>query len=362
LSHSADVPLLKEDSSIVWTALTGKSTLAEFGGLDYQTVLLLIKGKPAYRIPLPSLEPKSRAMAEKLDRSGVIRGRVVFKWATVGNPRNPPPEHLTLGAVAYSYRMSRYEVTNAQYAVFLNSTDPKGVNPHGVYNPKMGSSNEGGISLQPDNLAGSKYTVRTAMEDKPVTFVSYADAMRFVNWLQNAQDGRMTEAGAYDVASNISIRSPNATVWIPTESEWFKAAYYSPKLSKHGHYYKYATQSNDAPEKAKADASGNISNPGRNVANYDKGAEWSEIHGHLTSVGTAGEASTSFYGTSDQNGNVEEWIEPSQQKDQHLLIGGAWASTSQEVVVRGYMPMAESQAEVSSLGFRVACRMVTGLQ
>ena len=54
---------------------------------------------------------------------------------------------------------------------------------------------------------------------------------------------------------------------------------------------------------------GNISNPGANVANYFNGADWNALDGNVTTVGSAGPLSYSFYGTADQGGNVSEWNE-----------------------------------------------------
>ena len=60
---------------------------------------------------------------------------------------------------------------------------------------------------------------------------------------------------------------------------------------------------------AAANANGDISNPGTNVANYNRGADWNGLDGNLTTVGSAGPLSQTFYGTWDQAGNVFEWSE-----------------------------------------------------
>jgi hypothetical protein len=55
---------------------------------------------------------------------------VTMDWALVGNPGNPcdPQPGSCYGAVGYTYNIGTYEVTNAQYAEFLNAkaspTDP----------------------------------------------------------------------------------------------------------------------------------------------------------------------------------------------------------------------------------------------
>ena len=57
---------------------------------------------------------------------------VIFNWATVGNPGNDP-DITGYGAVSYNYRISRHEVTNAQYTEFLNAVDPTGTNSLALY-------------------------------------------------------------------------------------------------------------------------------------------------------------------------------------------------------------------------------------
>ncbi|MCS6897413.1 MAG: formylglycine-generating enzyme family protein, partial [Nitrospira sp.] len=47
-----------------------------------------------------------------------------FDTVVVGNPGNLPDPLTGLGAVAYSYHITATEVTNAQYAAFLNAVDP----------------------------------------------------------------------------------------------------------------------------------------------------------------------------------------------------------------------------------------------
>ena len=64
------------------------------------------------------------------------------------------------------------------------------------------------------------------------------------------------------------------------------------------------------PIAATATAVGDIANPGANVANYMKIANWNgTTTGNITTVGSAGPLSDSYYGTTDQGGNVWDWYE-----------------------------------------------------
>jgi len=64
---------------------------------------------------------------------------VTFGWAAVGNPGNLAEVQPggTFGAVDYSYRFSKHEVTNRQYTEFLNAVDPLGLNDFDLYYPSM---------------------------------------------------------------------------------------------------------------------------------------------------------------------------------------------------------------------------------
>ena len=58
----------------------------------------------------------------------------------VGHAGNLPDPLTGRGSVAYAYHITSTEVTNAQYASFLNAVDPTGNNPHDVYNPNMSNA------------------------------------------------------------------------------------------------------------------------------------------------------------------------------------------------------------------------------
>jgi len=135
-----------------------------------------------------------------------------------------------------------------------------------------------------------------------------------------AQTDATTENGAYTlvgvdnggIAPAKNPTNPNTgaapTFFIPSENEWYKAAYYSPLLnSGSGGFYKYATQSNAEP--------GNVVGSGSNQANYRAGGIFSVTQAggsldpnqnYLTDVG-AFTTSASYYGTFDQTGNVFQW-------------------------------------------------------
>lgn len=263
---------------------------------------------------------------------------VSFEWAEVGNPGNSADalneESIAgIGSVGYPYRISKHLVTNDQYAEFLNavaSSDTDDIDQ--LWIEAMGSDSRGGITRS-GSLGSYTYAVKPNMGDKPANLVSYLSAMRFVNWLHNGQpvgeqNDSTTEDGVYAIADGVSeTRASGARYFIPTENEWYKAAYHQP-LADGGDdddYWLYSTASNDTPTVATANSMGDISNPGANVANYNDGADWNGLNGNLTTVGSAGPASESFYGTSDQSGNVLEWTETiAQSEGSRVVRGGSW--------------------------------------
>jgi parallel beta-helix repeat protein len=221
-----------------------------------------------------------------------------INWVYVGDAGNPN-DVTGYGSVPFTYYISRYEITNAQYCHFLNSVDPEGTSTYQLYDGSMAESLRGGIILDCTASLGVRYRVKGGYANHPVNYVSWQNAARFCNWLSSGD----TETGCYNT-SDWSYEPNNGSYWIPTEDEWYKAAYYSGSGNT---YYIYATQSNDIPTAAISDSNGRVSNPGTNVANYGSGFDWPiGVNGNVSIIGDCG--SSSHYGTFDQSGNVAEWV------------------------------------------------------
>ena len=67
----------------------------------------------------------------------------------------------------------------------------------------------GGIRRTGSNGSYS-YTVKPGRDDYPVVYVSYFDAMLFVNWLENGQPKGAQGIGTTEDGSACSLRSPSA--------------------------------------------------------------------------------------------------------------------------------------------------------
>ena len=167
-------------------------------------------------------------------------GLTSLEFVTVGNPGNVADTRYAspgFGAVAYTYKMGMYEVTTGQYCEFLNAVAR--TDTYGLYNPEMWSS-EFGCKIQRSGDAGSyAYTVAADWANRPVIQVNWGDAARFSNWLTNGQpntgvqDPTTTENGSYYLNGAVTqaqlmavTRKPNARYVIPSEDEWYKAAYH----------------------------------------------------------------------------------------------------------------------------------------
>jgi formylglycine-generating enzyme required for sulfatase activity len=185
-------------------------------------------------------------------------------------------------------------------------------------------------------------------EDMPVNYVSFYESLRFANWLHNgqptgAQDGTTTEDGGYDMSlgTNVIRKVGAATVFLTSEDEWYKAAYYDAGSKS---YFEYPAGS-DAPTTCEA--------PGA-TANT---ANCAGAVGDLTEVGSYTN-SASASGTFDQGGNVWEVNEEDIVGDgsQRGLRGGSGHDNnppSDLAAARRWAVFASYRGE-RFIGFRVA--------
>src|SRR5215813_2062991 len=234
-------------------------------------------------------------------------------WKAINNPGNAcdVQSQGCFGAVGYAYRIGTYEVTNAQYTEFLNAKAAS--DPLALYNVNMGTTMHGGITRS--GISGSyNYTVIAGREDMPVNYVSFYDALRFANWMNNGQGSADTETGAYTLLGGTITpsngatvtRNAGATIVLTSENEWYKAAYYyAPSAS----YFGYPAGSNTQTVCTFPTAAPNHANCGPN--------------GRLTPGGSY-TGSASPYGTFDQGGNVWEWNETIIGSDSRERRGGSF--------------------------------------
>lgn len=260
-------------------------------------------------------------------------------FVPIGNPGNPADTTglpNPAGAVPYGYRMGTYEVSRGMITK-ANA-------------PVASGGGNLGITMQDMEFFGGNGA------NRPATGVSWYEAAALVNWL-NSSTGHQPaynlsgavlnlwpSADAWQAGGENLYRHKNAYYFLPSENEWYKAAYYSPG----GVYYDYPTGSDSAPG---AVAGGT----GAGTVVYDQNV----LQGPADVANAGG---LSPYGTMGQGGNVIEWMESAYDlgndsgSENRGARGGYWFDI---LPVIGSAKSSFREAAVPSneniiLGFRVA--------
>ena len=123
--------------------------------------------------------------------------------------------------------------------------------------------------------AGLMYSVRPATDNHPMNYINWYDAIRFANWMDNGQPvftteptatNNATESGSYTLVGFTAdpeqwqqrrAQCRERQIVLPSENEWYKAAYYDPYTSS---YYLYPTSSNSTPNSGYPTATPNSAN------------------------------------------------------------------------------------------------------
>jgi hypothetical protein len=269
----------------------------------------------------------------RADTFGTGANTFTIDLVTIGNPGNPPDtagDPNPAGSVPYIYRIGKYEIPE-----------------DAVRKANAQSALEG----HPLSI-----TLDSRGPDKPATSLSWFEAAKFVDWL-NTDTGN-TAAYKFDSGGDFQLWAPSdpgydannlfrnklAKYFLPSDNEWYKAAYYDPVA---GHYWQYPTGSDDAPITV---ASGTALGT----------AVWNQpFQQGPADVYLAGGPSP--YGTVGQPGNVIEWEEteldlvnddPAAQRGAR---GGDWISSITPLdLSSAFRNSALPGREPLNVGFRVA--------
>ncbi len=154
-----------------------------------------------------------------------------------------PADSQGHGDIEYPFAVSQTEITNAQYAQFLNAVANTS-DKYALYHPKMA------IERTEKNHQYT-YKPQKNAEKHPVTYIDAPTAMRFVNWLENGRPNKFkkpqdlddaTEVGTYKLKGQITglsynIRQEDSHYALINLDEWTKLAYYEPETR---HFYDYS--------------------------------------------------------------------------------------------------------------------------
>jgi sulfatase modifying factor 1 len=292
-------------------------------------------------------------------------------WVTVDSPGNAGelsgagaggwgPDRVC-GAVNYTYRISKFEVTAGQYAAFLNAVAK--TDTYCLYNENMWTDAKYGCRIDRQGAPGSySYGVSSDWANRPVTYVSWGDAARFANWLTNGQPVgpqgiSTTEGGSYylngattNEALVAVVREASAKYVIPSEDEWYKAAYYDPDKLGGGGYWDYPTGTDTMPSNDYATL-----DPG-NSANF-YWDHWTIGSPYYRTVVGDFENSASPYGTFDQGGNVAEWTEAVMSSVSRGERGGSFRGSESgfpsDWLHAGVRSSTGASIDAGAMGFRI---------
>lgn len=141
------------------------------------------------------------------------------------------------GCVSYNFLIQQYFISCEDYASFLNSIGHM-YKDYNLYNDKL-------TRLISKNR--SIFTVNPNIDPKsPIAYIGIQQLKIYCNW-QNTKNLQYLFRFPYDIAENKSYLS-EATMWIPSYNEWYKAVYYDSALAN---YWLFTNRSND-PNSAQA--------------------------------------------------------------------------------------------------------------
>ena len=177
-------------------------------------------------------------------------------------PAGTKPPCQEIGTVKYPYGIGELEVTVGQWVAFMNTIDPGGKNPYRLYdgyvNPKAWPQ-YGQVAFVKSAGSGKHYKAGSPeWVDKPYGFADFPAAARFANSLYNGKliSKESGTTSTYSVTTYKVKLSPNSTTGmydlndprtqrrkksgfvVPSQNEWFKAAYYDRPTRS---YWKYPT-------------------------------------------------------------------------------------------------------------------------
>ena len=274
---------------------------------------------------LPLTVPSAHA-----DAFGSGGNTFTIDFVPIGNAGNAQDTTNGSGKVLYNFNMSTYAISQDQLAKATAS---------------------GAISLGGGAWVGSQ----------PAANVSWFQAAAFVNYLNtstghvaayqlDAESTTLTlwsSTQAWQAGGENLYRNKDAYYFLPSDNEYYKAAYYDPNKAGGAGYWLYATGSDTKPTPV---AGGTAS--GTMVYRQFPPS------GQPAAVNSAGGLSP--YGTMGQTGNVSEWLESASDgvnntsTENRRIRGSDWSDPSEITLVSYGRSNTAPTASVVNVSFRVA--------
>jgi len=276
-----------------------------------------------------ALVPTNRISAQIIatsDTFGSGGNAFSIDFVSIGNAGNAA-DTTTYGAVPYEYRVGKYEISQDA----INKATASGM----------------------ANVTAGSWT-----GSQPAATINWYEAAAFVNWL-NTSTGKTaaydlsfsggswsmtlwSSADAWTAGGENLYRNKDAYYFLPSDNEWYKAAYFNPAGSN---YFLFPTASSSVP--TYMDGGTNMSSAVYNMPPTQGPA----------AVDSAGGLSP--YGTMGQGGNVGEWNESAHDGRNNsssvfrAVRGGGWFS-SEDRLRSSNRGSIDPSLEGGELGFRVA--------
>jgi len=223
-----------------------------------------------------------------------------------------------------SFYLAKYEVSQAQYADYLNMLDAITAQNCWVGRQANGYA----IDYNPNAEYGARFTA--AFPERACNFISFLDAVAYADWaglrLPSESEWEKVAVGPQEIAGEENLRIYPWGVANPTQEN----AIYE-KGSSTGHYQYYANFGNLQGADEPTD-----------VGFYCLG----DIMRSIAQIGT------SPFGIPDLAGNVAEWVMNS-EKD-FGLKGGSFASDAEQIRIKAAKKKLEAEVKSPEAGLRLA--------
>ena len=266
--------------------------------------------------------------AAQADTFGTSGNEFTIDFVDIGNAGNAA-DTTTYGAVAYSYRLGAREISQ----------------------DAIDKATASGMT----NVTAGPWT-----GDQPAASLNWYEAAAFVNFL-NTSSGKtaaydLTWSGtawsmalwssdqAWTAGGTNLYRNKAAYYFLPSENEWYKAAFYNPAGSA---YFPYPTGSSTVPL------------PVTNGTQPDS-AVYLQPTNQSSPAGAIAAGGLSPYGTMGQGGNVWEWTETALSGDNNsatnvrTIRGGGWTSPESQLISSFRSSNGFPDGDRAWVGFRVA--------